>query len=591
MRNAPLCSLLAIALFGLAFSANPSAAQGKSDRQTATPSPTKATGDAGHVTRDKPATPGRGTTTQRVIGPGHEPLLQKMLDGKSLGATSWRFVGFSIDRDHAIVEYQTSKAKGVVRLRVEHRDAAEAPSATTRTFALTLVDGENMPAVPALLTAVKGLVAASEDAWVWDEMTQSRGDRRGPKPASEGGRRDHRRDLGPIFDAAADAVRRKDYDEAGERLKEALEASAKLSELERAWAETEAGLLLVELGDEERAKALFAKAHAKTLDLLAGLSDAAPRERRFRVQQLRLRAALGSAMAVDLPQELDALLKSARDDGARCELASLGEDLARLGALDEAFKAVTIVLTATPKCAHGYRSVGLVGFRYDRWPDTASLLQAGLKHHPDDVGVVSQVANYYKFLGRRDEALALLEGLVENGGRGGGLLGELMGMYGRDAESINRSVAKYTARFEKNPSDWNAAFFAGALLHYKREWDRSTEHLLAAEPHLPEVPRLYLYIAMNHHRSGGDHQQAVAYIHKAVAAGSTDPDVFYCRGVIFMDDKPAEAARDLDRYLNMTRDSFDVPHSKTNTVQAIVDGLKKCVDAPVPSKCVGIEAP
>ncbi len=108
---------------------------------------------------------------------------------------------------------------------------------------------------------------------------------------------------------------------------------------------------------------------------------------------------------------------------------------------------------------------------------------------------------------------------------------------------------------------------------------------------LPRVARVYIYIAMNHHRGMRDHAVAAKYIDLAFAAGARDPDVYYCRGVINMDVEPDAAIRDLIKYLTLTRTSWDVPPEKARLVKAIVEKLEVCKHEDVPSKCIGLDPP
>ena len=165
-----------------------------------------------------------------------------------------------------------------------------------------------------------------------------------------------------------------------------------------------------------------------------------------------------------------------------------------------------------------------------------------------------------------------------------------MGMYARTPER-SAHEARFIKAATERPDDPIAAFFAGALLHYRKDYAESTRHLLRALPSLPHVPRIHLYIAMNNHRGGGDHDEAVRYIERAVGVDATDPDVFYCRGVIHMDDDTDAAIKDLETYLSMTREAWDVPPYKTETVEEMVRKLKSCKTAEVPSVCVGIDPP
>ncbi len=350
----------------------------------------------------------------------------------------------------------------------------------------------------------------------------------------------------------------------------------------------DAGFVLLEADLRAEAERWFRVAVSEGSTHPPGLPSNSTVTFRRRIDTARAHVGLGELK--DPNVEVDRLLEGGPPGEAACTLFLLASSLRRAGRTDEAVALARHLHDRLGACQYGYWIIARLSMRAGRGEELIDLLLDGASRYPDDVGVVSALANHYKFIGKPDEALRVLEGLVERGHKSGGLLGEIMGMYARN-EDRTIHEARFVKAAEDHPDDPVAAFFAGALLHYKKDYERSTEFLLRAAPGLPDVPRVFLYIAMNHHRGGGDHAEAVRYIDKAVRTDATDPDVFYCRGVIHMDDDTAGAIADLETYLAMTGDTWDVPKVKTEKVMEIVKKLKACKSAEVPSQYVGIDPP
>ena len=65
-----------------------------------------------------------------------------------------------------------------------------------------------------------------------------------------------------------------------------------------------------------------------------------------------------------------------------------------------------------------------------------------------------------------------------------------------------------------------------------------------------------------------------------------DPDVFYCRAVIFVRQDPVGSLRDLQRYMDMTRNRPDVNPSKQKRVEQTITMIRGCVEGSDPKQCV-----
>ena len=532
------------------------------------------------------AAPARAAVTY-VLGPGQEAAVEKLLTLSPAPAPDWRLDKAEIGGERVVATYALGDA---VRVSLAVVNQAAAPAG------VTVSSGGGLGAYVTALQGVPAatVLAALEDrvgtnleklgaslSWRTVEVAAGAGgaERAAPPDA-----------IRAIYDARK-ALERADRALALSLVAKAQAGADGLPGLDRDWLAIEAGYVLIEAGQPEQALPQFEQALGRLKALLAKAADDSGTFDPDRALFLSARALAGLDRAAELDAAVGKLLEARRGSASACDLFDVGDDLARKGAVDRAIALFRRLVDGGVTCSHGFGVIGKVAFRTKRLADVAPLLEKGAALHPADAEVVMQLATYYKFIDRRADAIALLEKLLEAGGRDGDLFGDLLGLYARSPEFTTKYAKTFVEKADQHPDDPVANFFAGALLHYTHDYPRSTAYLRKAEGKLTEIPRLYLYIAMNEHRGGGSHELAKTYILKAVGAGTHDPDVFYCRGVIFMDDDPRAALADLDRYLAVTRESFDVPTHKTETVTKIVEALRGCLDAEVPSKCVNIPPP
>ena len=561
-----------------------------------------------------------------VILPEQQPLVETLFAEDLSGG--WGFVRADIKKSVLVLEYAHDAPVARVLLRVAHPETATGPKLRTERFAVTVEESSASPAAEAaLLDALGDRLRAGETSWVWKSVSDpvtddySNGDERRVAGALHviGDRLHRGREaalgfgaavayklsfgrvayLGYATQAAARRARR-----AASAAEAALDQHAttvfqgqirrvesllpELSPHDRFSVGLQIGFLLGEAGARAEMRPWIERAITEGEALIEAMRAEDPG--RFMVRVDVARARLGIGAVPDATALAEQLLDQATDSAHRCRVFFLVRTLAQMDRVPEAVALGRRLIGKLPDCQAGYRVIGALSMTGAREEDLSDILTVGAARFPDDVGVVSSLANHYKFHGQKDKTLELLEGLVARGHTNAGLLGEIMGMYARTPERSAHETRFIKAATER-PDDPIAAFFAGALLHYRKDYEESTRHLLRALPALPHVPRIHLYLAMNHHRSGGDHAEAVRYIERAVGVDSTDPDVFYCRGVIHMDDDPDAAIKDLETYLSMTRESWDIPPYKTETVDDMVKKLKSCRTAEIPSECVGIDPP
>ena len=511
-----------------------------------------------------------------VIEAGQEALLERTLTLEgALHATGWRLVGAAIEAGHVDVRYSaTSPAREVV-LQLLHPSAAQEGDVVTTTFAIRAISGaDDASGLSSSLAEVMERVASS---WRWRDRSATIGG--GAKSEAFAAA------SAPLGQAHL-AMRTGDHETAEGFLAEALSRRSCLTRIkDRVWLQVEVGLALIGLGLHDGGDDLLREALQEAAPALTTPGDEG--QRALSLQRLRANALLDPDFPI--AKELSAL-REAAGDAPLCDELIVGADLTEMGRSAEVLTLYrALVKAAPPACPRAWRMVGSVAFDARDYRGLERFFEAGAERFPEHVGVVSHVANYLKFVDRRDEAIALFEGFVRAGNLDNDVIGELFGLYARRGVS-DEMLQGFITRADADARNKSDAFFAGALLHYKGEFERSSGYLRRALPELDGVPRVHLYLGMNAHRTG-DPSAAQRHVLRAVEVGPNDPDVYYCRGIVFMDDDPAAALADLGRYLEMTHGSFDVPPAKQKVVEDIYQKLKGCQTAPKASTCVGIVPP
>jgi hypothetical protein len=178
-----------------------------------------------------------------------------------------------------------------------------------------------------------------------------------------------------------------------------------------------------------------------------------------------------------------------------------------------------------------------------------------------------------------------LEARVEAGERSPGLFKQLLSLVVRERLRAEK-MRTWLARAEADPTDRVAAFFAGVLLHYEREFERSNVLLDRAAVELSTEPRLYIYRAMNAFNLG-DRALAESAIGEAARLETQDPDVFYCQGEIFRDTDRPRAREALATYWFQTELNSDPRSSKQARVRGMMAALDRCIAQDTASPCPG----
>jgi len=213
-----------------------------------------------------------------------------------------------------------------------------------------------------------------------------------------------------------------------------------------------------------------------------------------------------------------------------------------------------------------------------------AALGAARNQFPDDIEFAVRHANHMKINGKKREARKLLESYLIKGESGQSLLGELLGLVS-GSENSRALLPQYKALATRYPDLPAIKMMVGVMHHYLGEFAESNVHLEKVGELVDKEPRVAMYMAMNYFRIG-DEEKAQTYITRAAEAGIPDPDVYYCRAVIFVRQDPVGSLRDLQRYMDMTNHRPDVNPSKQKRVQQTITMIRGCVEGSEPQKCV-----
>jgi tetratricopeptide (TPR) repeat protein len=166
-----------------------------------------------------------------------------------------------------------------------------------------------------------------------------------------------------------------------------------------------------------------------------------------------------------------------------------------------------------------------------------------------------------------------------------GLLKELIAFY-IEVEGRKERLAGLLAKADADPRDAVSAFFAGVLLHYDKEFERSRRYLEPLLARFPKEPRLYIYLAMDAFNLG-DAPGAERFIAEAAKLDLRDPDVPYCMAEIFRDTDRKRALDAIETYLHMTEFTADARSTKQRRVLDMREAIRKCLDEKTPPPCPG----
>ena len=218
------------------------------------------------------------------------------------------------------------------------------------------------------------------------------------------------------------------------------------------------------------------------------------------------------------------------------------------------------------------------GEAYRAWVD------AFAKKHVDCISAPTIVALDYEARGQDDQAIKVIEQLLKNGKPEIKALDRLAGLYVKvgkphDAVRVYRDICsrgsctdrvrgnlvwaqsgfhrhpkiieEYVAKGLAAPDNILLQFEVGVMLHYAQRYEESDKFLENAKVLWPKDPRILIYTSMNAYRSGRQKEAEKKIEFAFDAATKKDPDLFYCRAVIFRNSDLPKAIENLQRYLDV----------------------------------------
>ncbi len=235
------------------------------------------------------------------------------------------------------------------------------------------------------------------------------------------------------------------------------------------------------------------------------------------------------------------------------------------------------------------------GEAFRSWVDTFA------KSHKDCASAHTIVALDFEARGQDEKAIAVLEALLQNGKPEVKALDRLAGLYvkaGKPHEAVRvyreicsrgnctdrvrgnlvwaqsgfhrhpKVIEEYVAKALADSDNTLLQFEVGVMLHYAQRYAESDNFLEKAKTLWPKDPRILIYTSMNAYRSGRQ-KEAEEKIEVAFeSATKKDPDLFYCRAVIFRNTNLPKAIENLQRYLDVMN-----PRGGSEEKQAMVNSF------------------
>jgi Flp pilus assembly protein TadD len=496
---------------------------------------------------------GRKAGSGPVIGPGWEQFFVKAADPSAGGfPKGMELDGVSIDRSEVRLTY-LSKTGGVA-VTLVHPDGATAPLASTAKFAVVVSKGQDPAAIPAeLVSALAASLKAREEAFQW-----AVGGSRGPKEAAAGvdphwepefpaeavpaiPGRPPSFPVAPEDAGAIDAARRQAREG---RLAEAASAAKAVAAWSgrSAMALRAAASVLRSAGDGAGAARLVDAAEK------VGGPDLVRSDPRLLVEGVASRLLVGDASGADR------WIARATKSNAKprpipaCVRADALLLLVSEGRLDEAKRLLR------PDAGKGRpeRCVAFLRLKvaWAAGDDGAVDRAAGaiLAEWPGDRNAVYLWGNHYYSRGRHERAVAVWEPLVNAEPGYPGLLGQ----YGTAALVAHRldrkGIDALLERLKSHPDDMVASFLAGMGLYYLHEYAQVPPLLSRVAEKHPHESRARLYLAMAHYFLG--HQEVAEKMFEDLEPYAWhDPDINYCRSLIYRKRDLPRAIREMETFL------------------------------------------
>lgn len=487
-----------------------------------------------------PARAGGGATW--VLPPGSETGLRQVLgDPATPWVGGWRWAAVHIDGGQAEIRF----TRGQKRASVVLRHGSLAPSGA-QVVQGAWVEARDAPAriVRALIRRLEG--AAPSLTWKTVAPAPRDGAPRetptiAPDPAP-----DHRAEADRVLALASEVehlAARGDLEAARQRL-----AKGAPTDIGSPAARAELAALHAIVGDEEGARSLARTVIGTRSQPFGGL--------------------------VLHPDATAAERLEGHDGEELCHLHRLGRVMLRLGRPAQAIEFLSVLKKRSPGCLDASVSLALLYVEQQRGEEAMDVIETIALAHEDHVKAQHVYVSALRLVGRRDDAIQVMEAVVRGPERRPGNLGMLLAMYLRE-QGLDRPVAFWTSWHEDHPDDVVAPFMVGVLLHYDDQFSASNRWLQPLDGRLNDEPRLWVYLAMNAFNLG-DRARAAALLDRAAALAVVDPDVYYCRAEITRDTDRDLAIADLERYLALTETSPHASPPKQARVHVMLSSLRAC---------------
>lgn len=299
---------------------------------------------------------------------------------------------------------------------------------------------------------------------------------------------------------------------------------------------------------------------------------------------VRLRVLVHLALTLG-PEATVAAAPSALKADMACEVAALGSAFVMTRDFEAAARLMAAVRGVAPSCATAYATELLAWSELDRAEAVLATWEAARGALGDHPALAPLEGIVLDARGETEAFVARLEAKVAGGDHSPGTMKRILAFYVRE-DFYEAKEAQWSRRAAEAPDDLVAAFFAGVLAHYAKDFAGSNALLGRAAERFSSEPRLHIYLAMNHFNLG-DMAASEAAIARAEALEVQDPDVFYCQGEIFRDTDRPRALRALEVYWHQTRLNTDVNSSKQQRVWGLIQALERCVAEPPSGACEG----
>lgn len=487
-----------------------------------------------------------------VIPPGQEARLQQMLTPGPAWPAGWQLISAQIQQDVVIASYQRGQ-EPPVQAKLTHPDAAPAGALRTARIAIA---ADQLPTD--VRAALQAQVEKEAGEWQWQSAAQA-------APVGH-----------PRAATATDSAPPIGDDPAAQLMavRAAQAQSEQLPPLQRAQAQVSIAWQLKRIGDLQ-AGALFQR-HVS----LAGQSAGAV--------LVRWSAQLGSS------GQASALDPTAADQAvALCQAATaVADDVQRGGQVPAAMGLLAEVVKRDPSCRRAALMAGQFAQIVGAPQLAIQAMQPLVTAHPDDLELAVTMANLERQGDKLDRALQrLLQLDLAQVPPGSPLVlpmtRVLIDAVGAQLPAALEFTRKITAQSDQNPNDSVAAFIAGTILHHSGDWQASNRYLLRSEKAFASEPRQFLYSAMNHLHLG-EQAEAERRVTHAFRMGTQDPDVWYCRAMIFARSQPEQSLADLGNYLAAVKGTADNPARKSAYVTKVMADLQACKGAGDTGRCLDL---